>query len=115
MADSKKLAGLIGLAKRAGRAWGGLAATEAAVKRGEAYVLLMSSDAGASAARTAAYWSDSNKIPLIQTDMSAVQLGGAIGRGNCAVVAVGEKNIATEIIRVHNAQYTNHNEDDGVR
>ena len=99
MTGGMKIAGLIGLAARAGKAWGGVSAVEAAVKRGEARLLLISSDAGAAVTRKTAYISGQNGLPVMKAALSSAEMGGAMGKSGCAVCAVGEKNIADEIIR----------------
>ena len=76
--------GFLGLTMKAGRVLYG--AENVDTTRTE--LLLLAADAGGSARRNAAHLADKRKIVLIETSFSKEELGQAIGKKPCALLAV---------------------------
>lgn len=73
-----------------------------AVREGRAALLLLASDAGESIARRIR----TAEIPVLQCAYNKNALGSAFGRGTCAVLAVCDSRLATELsARLSGNQY----------
>jgi ribosomal protein L7Ae-like RNA K-turn-binding protein len=90
-----KLAGMLGLARRAGVLLIGRNACKRAAVQGRVALLILARDAGGSAARDAG--ADAAQHTL-QCDADKVELGRWVGRSSVAVVAVTDANLAAGIL-----------------
>ena len=89
-----KLLGLLGLAYRGRRIDIGTEPVLRAVQGGKAALVLLASDAGESITRQL---SVTAKVPVLRSSYDKQTLGSAFGRGTCAVLAVCDGRLASEI------------------
>jgi ribosomal protein L7Ae-like RNA K-turn-binding protein len=87
-ADAEKLLGLLGLARRAGRLAVGFSAVEQMVRRGEAPLVVVATDAGASQLGKIRRWD--NLRGLVDDALTAAELARAMGRDKLVVVGVSD-------------------------
>ena len=86
--------GMLGLALRAGRlAVGEEACADACAVHG-VRLLLLAQDAGEHVQRRAAFGAEEGNCLLVETPWSKAEMGGALGRGSCAVAAVTDVGMA---------------------
>ena len=87
------LTGLLGIARKAGKLESGEEAVTAAAKAHKARALLLASDAGERTRRHAESLVSGN-CPLLPTPLTKAELGGAVGRGSCAILALTDTGLA---------------------
>lgn len=97
MNDNEKLAGLIGLAKRAGKLACGDEQTAAAARAGQASLVIAAFDAALGTARKARRAAETNGTDFVVLPIGKQELGYAVGRGSCAVIAVCNRGFSREI------------------
>lgn len=77
----RQLAALLGLARKAGKLVTGFAKTEAALKTGQAHLLVTASDAGEDGRQKLGRLAAHHNVPVF-TDLTAAELTMALGREN---------------------------------
>lgn len=93
------LIGLLGIARKAGKTQVGEESVSAAAKAHKARVLLLASDAGDRTCRRAQQLSDEGNCPLLPVPLTKGELGGALGRGECAILALTDVGLAAAAVR----------------
>jgi ribosomal protein L7Ae-like RNA K-turn-binding protein len=93
--EPRKLAGMLGLARRAGALAVGRSACKQAALQGRVALLILARDAGPSAGRDAG--ADAARRTL-RCDADKAELGRWVGRSSVAVVAVTDANLAAGIV-----------------
>jgi len=83
-ARTRKLIGLLGLARRAGMLAVGTTAVEKLVRRGERPLVILAVDAGAALGQRAARWSPVRGV--VADAVTSAQLAVALGRDKLSVV-----------------------------
>ena len=94
----KKIASLLGLARRAGKASFGRAAAEVSLKMGRVHLLLLARDTAAQDLAALRAKAEASGIPVLAI-LTKGELGDALGRGELAVVAVKDPHFAQGILR----------------
>ena len=92
------LLGLLGLAKKAGKLALGDEPVSIAAREHKARLLLMASDAGEVILRKGAGLSTDN-CPALTVPFSKAELGSAVGRSACALLAVTEVGFASALVK----------------
>ena len=93
--ELRKLAGMLGLARRAGTLVVGRSACKRAALQGRVALLILARDAGPSAERDAGATAARRTL---RCDADKVELGRWVGRSSVAVVAVTDPNLAAGIV-----------------
>ena len=83
-ARTRKLIGLLGLARRAGQLAVGTTAVERLVRRGERPLVILAADAGAALGQRAARWSPVRGV--VTGAVTSAELAVAMGRNKLSVV-----------------------------
>ena len=90
---------LLGIACKAGRLAVGEEPVAAAARAHQARVLLLAEDAAANSVRRALHLAEGGRIPAAAVPFSKAELGRAVGRSACAVLAVTEPGLAHAVAR----------------
>jgi len=85
---------LLGMAKKAGLLAVGGEATAAAVRRGEARLIITASDASDGSVRRAKANAESNNVEYIAVPYTMFELGSTAGRGSPGTIAFLDKGLA---------------------
>ena len=93
------LIGLLGIARKAGKAEAGEESVATAAKGHKARVLLLASDAGDRTRRHAETLSGEGNCPLLSVPLTKEELGGALGRGSCAILALTDVGLAAAAVK----------------
>ena len=93
------LIGLIGLARKAGKAEVGEESVSIAAKAHKARLILLASDAGEHTRRHGERLGEQGNCPALPLPLTKAELGGALGRGSCAILAFTDVGMAAEIGR----------------
>lgn len=93
------LTGLLGIARKAGKAEAGEESAAAAAKGHKARVLLLASDAGERTRRHGEALSQEGNCPLLVVPLTKGELGGALGRGSCAILALTDIGLANAAVK----------------
>ena len=88
---------LLGIARKAGRVEVGEEPAGSAARSGHARVILVACDAADNSVRRAAHFAEGAKIPWLHTPLSKEEMGGAVGRTSCAMLAVTDFGLAAAI------------------
>ena len=100
----ERIFGMIGLARRAGRAIIGTDLICRAMPRGEVALLVVSRGASAGTKKKLTFKCEFYKIELIELDIETEQLGRLLGKTYTpAAVAITDSGIAEQIKKVHEA------------
>ena len=94
-----ELLSTIGLCKRAGMLAVGEEPVESVARGRDARLLLLACDAGETTARRAVHFADIGQCLWIRVPFTKEQLGRAVGRGSCAILAVTDIGFASSITR----------------
>lgn len=86
--------GLLGIARKAGKVEAGEDSAAAAAKGHKARVLLLASDAGERTRRHAESLSQEGNCPLLPVPLTREELGWALGRGSCVILALTDVGLA---------------------
>lgn len=89
--------GLIGLAKRASNLVIGDEMVFELCALGKARCILLANDTGANAEKRAIKYAEKANVPLIHLPYDKMSLGGALGRGECAVCAISDIGMAAAL------------------
>ena len=90
---------LLGIARKAGRLEMGEEPVAAAARSGQARVILLAADAAENSARRAAHFAQRGGMVLLQVPFSKAELGGAVGRTACAMLAVTDAGLAAAVVK----------------
>lgn len=90
---------LLGLAKRGGMLAVGEEPVEAVARAKDARVLLAASDAAANTLRRVGHFAEAGACLWLRIPFTKEQLGRAVGRTSCAVVALTDIGFAASIVR----------------
>ena len=88
---------LIGIAQKAGRRAVGEEPVGAACRDRKARLVLLAGDAAANTARRAAHFGEAGKVLWITLPYSKAELGMALGRTSCAMLAVTDAGLAASL------------------
>lgn len=91
--------GLLGLAKKAGKVESGDEATRAAVTSGAARIVLIASDASERTRETFRFIAESASVPSVCVGETRADLGNALGKRPCAVVAVCDMGFCAALVK----------------
>lgn len=92
------LAGLLGIARKAGRLELGEESVSSAAKAHKARAILLAADAGERTRRHAESLVTGN-CPLLPVPLTKAELGSAAGRGPCAILALTDVGLANAAAR----------------
>lgn len=95
-----RLNGMLGLAAKAGALSIGTNNTLAAVKAGKAFAVLLAADASDNTSKQIKDKTSFRGTELHILPLTMAELGRAIGKGDCAAVAITDKNFVTFFRRV---------------
>ena len=98
----KKIMGLLGLAKKAGRVSSGESACKEAVRFGSSYLIIVAGDASANTAKNITDSCKYYEVPYV-TLGTKESLGAAIGNEYNAVVSVNDEGFASGILKLVSA------------
>ena len=79
---------LLGIARKAGRVEVGEEPAGAACRARQAKLLLVAADAAENSVRRAAHFAEAGKTPWLKAPWGKGELGGAVGRSACAMLAL---------------------------
>lgn len=96
---SRELLPLIGLCFRARALAVGEEPVDAAVRAGDARVLLLAADAADNTVRRTARFAGTGKCPWLRLPYTKAELGRAVGRTSAAILAVTDIGFAANIVR----------------
>lgn len=96
---NNNLLSLLGLCKRAGMMEVGEEPVEAAARARDARVLLLARDAADNTARRVRHFSEEGACLWLRVPFTKEELGRAVGRTSCAVLAVTDIGFAANIVR----------------
>ncbi len=88
---------LLGLAKKAGKLEIGEEPVGAACRSRHAKIVLLASDAASNTARRAAHFGEAGRTLWLTVPLTKAELGGAVGRASCAMVAVTDVGFAAAL------------------
>lgn len=94
-----RVLGLLGLAKKAGCLQIGEEPVGAAAQAGRARVILLAADTAENSRRRAAHFASQHETPLLALPYDKLTLGGAVGRGGCAMLALTDVRMALSLVR----------------
>lgn len=93
------LIGLLGLAQKGGKLQLGEESVSAAAKAHKARLLLLPSDAGERTRRHARQLSEEGNCPLLPVPYTKGELGQAVGRGECVLLAFTDVGLAAAAVK----------------
>ena len=93
------LTGLIGLARKAGKAEVGEESVAAAATAHKARLILLAADAAENTARRAQRLGESGNCPVVALPLGKAELGAALGRSSCAVMALTDVGLAAGVMK----------------
>ena len=88
---------LLGIARKAGRVEVGEEPAGAACRARQAKLLLVAADAAENSVRRAAHFAQAGKTLWLRTPYTKGELGGAAGRGPCAMLALTDAGLAAAL------------------
>lgn len=88
---------LLGLSRKAGRVEVGEEPVSAIARSGHARVILVASDAAENSVRRAQALAETSKTPFMHTPFTKEEMGRAVGRTSCAMVALSDFGFASAI------------------
>ena len=86
---------LVGLSRKAGRLAVGEEPVSEAAKRREAKLILVAADAAENTLRRAQRFAESGEVPWLASPFTKAELGGAVGRSVCAMLAFTDVGLAS--------------------
>lgn len=96
---SSDLLSTVGLALRAGRLELGEEPVGAACRARKARLLLLAADAADNTRRRAAHFAEAGKVPAAALPFSKEELGAAVGRRSCAMLALTDIGMAAALAK----------------
>lgn len=97
-AVTEKALSLLGLARRGGNAALGEEPVSDACARHKARAVFLAADAGETIVRRAHRMTDEGNAPLITLPATKAEVGFALGRSTCAVLAVTDQGLACAVV-----------------
>ena len=97
MTDANTL-NLLGLARRGGNLAVGEEPVSDVCQQHKARVVFLASDAGDTICRRAGRMAEGGNAPLVVLPWSKAELGSALGRSTCALVAVTDQGLASAVL-----------------
>ena len=91
------IAHLLGLARKAGRLEAGEEPVGAACRARQARLVLLASDAAPNTARRAAHFGQAGDVPWLSLPLTKEEVGGLLGRGSCAQLALTDAGFAAAV------------------
>ena len=88
---------LLGIARKAGRVEVGEEPVASAVRAGHGRLVLVASDAAENSARRAAHFAEGSSTPWLKSPFSKSELGQAVGRASCAMLAITDFGLASAV------------------
>ena len=88
---------LLGVARKAGRVEVGEEPVGAAARAHQAKVILTAADGADNSIRRAAHFAEAGKIQVLPTPYTKGELGGAVGRSACTMLALTDIGLAAAI------------------
>ncbi len=89
---------LLGLARRGGNLVMGEEPVSDVCQQHKARVVFLAKDAGDTICRRAARMAESGNAPLVTLPWSKAELGSALGRSTCALVALTDQGLASTVL-----------------
>ena len=89
---------LLGIARKAGRLEMGEEPVAAAARAHQARVILLASDAADNSVRRAGHFAQGGNTVLVETPFTKAELGAAVGRTACAMLAVTDAGLASAFV-----------------
>ena len=90
---------MLGICRKAGKIQPGEEPVDAAVRARDARLLLLAADAADNTARRCARFAEVGQCLWLRIPESKYELGRALGRGSCAVLAVTDTGLALAVAR----------------
>ena len=97
--DNSSISGLIGLARKAGKVEVGEEAVSVATRHHKARVILFASDAADNTLRRQESLSQLGSCPTVRLPLTKAELGGAVGRNACALLAITDIGLAAAVLK----------------
>ena len=94
-----RVLGLLGLAKKAGCLQVGEEPVSTTAQTGRARVILLASDTAENSRNRAERLAAMHDTPLLTLPHDKMTLGGAVGRGGCAMLAMTDVRMALSLVR----------------
>ena len=94
-----RVLGLLGLAKKAGSLQIGEEPVSTTAQAGRARVILLASDTAGNSRSRAEKLAALHDTPLLTLPYDKMTLGGAVGRGGCAMLAMTDVRMALSLVR----------------
>ena len=88
---------LLGIARKAGRLEVGEEPVGAAARARRAKLILIAADAAENSARRAAHFAQGGKAPWVRVPYDKGELGAAVGRSSCAMLALTDPGLASAL------------------
>ena len=89
---------LVGIAKKARRVEVGEEPVGAAARARQARLIVLARDAADNTCRRAAHFAEAGACPVVQCPYSKEELGGAVGRTSCAMLAFTDAGLAASFM-----------------
>lgn len=89
---------LVGIAKKARRVEVGEEPVGAAARARQARLIVLAGDAADNTCRRAAHFAEAGACPVVQCPYSKEELGGAVGRTSCAMLAFTDAGLAASFM-----------------
>lgn len=90
---------MLGLARKAGRIEVGEEPAGAACRARKTRLLLLAADAADNTARRAEHFAQAGNTLCVRTPFTKEQIGGAVGRGSCAMAALTDAGMAASLLK----------------
>ena len=89
---SEKIAGALGLCRRAGKITAGTYLVKEEIKKGKAAIVLLASDAGLDAEKKLSRSAEEKSIPVKRIPLTKKEMGNCLGKsGEVVCVSVGQE------------------------
>ena len=92
-----KILHLLGIARKAGRLEAGEEPVGACARAHQARLILVTGDAAENSARRAAHFAEAGQVPWVCLPHSKGEVGAAVGRSACAMLAVTDAGLASAL------------------
>ena len=90
---------MLGICRKAGRIEPGEEPVDAAVRARDARLLLLAADAADNTARRCAHFAEVGQCLWLRIPESKYELGRALGRGSCAILAITDTGLALAVVQ----------------
>lgn len=90
---------LLGLARKAGRIEVGEEPVGAVCRARKAKLLILAHDAADNTVRRAEHFAQAGNTLCVRTPFTKEQMGGAVGRGSCAMAALTDAGLAASLLK----------------